>query len=148
MDNLMKLALRLRVIFEENHKDLDIPFFYSFPKNCCEGASIYFGHIAKIMYPDMDIKIIKGFRVFNEDDEGCHFWAEVDGKVYDLTSDQFVESTEPVINKKVDGKHIGFRVEERQSVSDFLLYYIDNRLELKRFLSVREKLLSTLKVSA
>ena len=128
----------------DRHKELDIPFFYSFPKNSCEGASIFFGHIAKLMFPDIKIAIVKGFRMFSEDDEGYHFWVEINGRIFDLTSDQFDEASEPIINEKVMGKHIGFSIEERQPVSDYLLYYFDNCLDIKRFLSIRNKLLSTL----
>jgi hypothetical protein len=144
MEKLIKLAKSLRTIFEERHKELDIPFFYNFPKNSCEGASMFFGHIAKVMCPEMNISIVKGFRVFEEDDEGYHFWVEINNRIFDLTSDQFDEAKEPIINENFEVKHIGFCIEDRQPVSDYLLYYIDNCLEIRRFASIREELFSAL----
>ena len=145
MGDLTRLAKLIRTIFEEKYEELDIPFFGGFPENCCEGASLFFGFIAKNIFPEMSVMIIKGSKVFDDGEEGYHFWVEVDGKAFDLTSDQFNFVEGPIINKKIKGKHIGFSIESRQCVLEFLLYYFDNCLEEERFFPIYEKIIFMLK---
>ena len=148
MKGIVELAKALRRIFEDCCGDLEIPFFYSFPENSCEGASVFFGHIVKVFFPEAKVDIVKGFRIFSEYDTGYHFWVEVNGRVFDLTSDQFDESVEAVINGHIIEKHIGFSIECRQDISEYLVYYLDNRLEPERFIPIRKNLISRLKTCA
>jgi len=47
MDKLaIQFAIDLRLVFDQTHDELNetgIPFFYSFPKNSCQGASVFLG---------------------------------------------------------------------------------------------------------
>ncbi|MGN5575499.1 hypothetical protein [Enterobacter sp. Lyrl_3] len=79
----------LRLVFENTHDELDkmgIPFFYSFPTNSCQGASVYLGLFLKWLSPKSRINVVKGsHRTRGEH----HYWVEFNGRVYDLTNDQF-----------------------------------------------------------
>lgn len=85
-----QLAKDLRRVFELHHEQLDemsFPFFSMFPENCCQGASIMLGMLAEFFIPTCSVVIIKGrTRGFGTN---YHYWLTVDGRVYDLTLDQF-----------------------------------------------------------
>lgn len=90
MDKLaIQFARDLRLVFEHTHEELDetgIPFFYSFPENACQGASVFLGLFFTWLYPGAVINIVKGsHRTRGEH----HYWVELNARVYDLTNDQF-----------------------------------------------------------
>ncbi|MBI6549930.1 hypothetical protein [Xenorhabdus lircayensis] len=89
-NGLVKLASDIRTIFEQEHQkinDMGIPFFYSFPINSCQGASVFFGMVAQQFFPDADIKIVLGS---DRKKRVHHYWLEIDKKIYDQTVDQFI----------------------------------------------------------
>ncbi|MEQ1969468.1 hypothetical protein ABLA30_21375 [Xenorhabdus nematophila] len=89
-NGLVKLATNIRTVFEKEHQkinDMRIPFFYSFPINSCQGASVFLSMAAQQFFPNADIKIVIGGDRKNED---FHYWLEIDKKIYDLTIDQFI----------------------------------------------------------
>lgn len=85
-----QLAKDLRRVFEQHHEQLNemgCPFFSMFPENCCQGASIMLGMLAEFFIPTCSVVIIKGStRGFGTN---YHYWLTIDGRVYDLTLDQF-----------------------------------------------------------
>ena len=85
-----QLAKDLRRVFERHHEQLNemgCPFFSTFPENCCQGASIMLGMLAEFFIPTCSVVIIKGStRGFGTN---YHYWLTIDGRVYDLTLDQF-----------------------------------------------------------
>lgn len=85
----IKLASDLREVLEKAHTKLDsmgFPFFFDFPVNCCQGSSILLGLEASQNFPSSKIEIILGS---TRKRDIHHYWVEIDGKVYDLTIDQF-----------------------------------------------------------
>ncbi|MDQ9205881.1 hypothetical protein QBS70_16380 [Cronobacter sakazakii] len=91
--NYTNLALDIRAIFEMHHKILNalsFPFFFEFPKDSCESASVFFGVCVKQIFPNADVKIVHGTTRGQSDYH--HYWVEIDKKTYDLTLDQFQDS--------------------------------------------------------
>lgn len=90
MDKLaIQFAIDLRLVFDQTHDELNetgIPFFYSFPKNSCQGASVFLGLFFTWLYPSAVISIVKGSHPTRDEH---HYWVELNAKVYDLTNDQF-----------------------------------------------------------
>lgn len=90
MDKLaIQFAIDLRLVFDQTHDELNetgIPFFYSFPKNSCQGASVFLGLFFTWLYPSAAISIVKGSHPTRDEH---HYWVELNAKVYDLTNDQF-----------------------------------------------------------
>lgn len=123
MDEIKSLAHRYRSVYEKFHNELEIPFFSGFPKNCCEGASFFFGYCISTLFPRNDVEIIKGVRQYNGHTE-YHFWIEVDGLIYDLTADQFNCTSLPVIGEVNHPLHNQFKECQRESVKSYFLYYI------------------------
>ncbi|WP_213323124.1 hypothetical protein [Klebsiella aerogenes] len=81
MDKLaIQFARDLRLVFDQTHSELDqtgIPFFYSFPKNACQGASVFLGLFFTWLYPGAVICIVKGsHRTKNEH----HYWVELNAR--------------------------------------------------------------------
>lgn len=88
-ETAVQFAKDLRLVFENTHNELDeigIPFFYSFPKNSCQGASVYLSLFLTWIFPDASISVVKGS---NRKRDEHHYWVELNNEVYDLTNDQF-----------------------------------------------------------
>jgi hypothetical protein len=66
-----------------------MPFFTSFPLNCCQGASVVFGMLVMLLPTQHTVTVVKGD---TRDRRESHYWLEIDGLVYDLTLDQFQAS--------------------------------------------------------
>jgi hypothetical protein len=90
--NMVEVSRKVRQLFELAKEDIELPFFSTFPKNSCEGASIFLGMILKEKYPTARIDYVKGY----SKNRGMHFWLEVDGKVFDVTADQFPQIESPI----------------------------------------------------
>lgn len=85
-----QLARSTRSVFELHYESLTgLPFFTSFPLNCCQGASVVFGMLVKLLPTQHTVTVVKGD---TRDGRESHYWIEVDGLIYDLTLDQFQET--------------------------------------------------------
>ena len=85
-----QLARSTRSVFELHYESLTgLPFFTSFPLNCCQGASVVFGMLVKLLPTQHTVTVVKGD---TRDRRESHYWLEIDELVYDLTLDQFQES--------------------------------------------------------
>ncbi|HDO1322689.1 TPA: hypothetical protein P2R03_004248 [Aeromonas veronii] len=85
-----QLARSTRSVFELHYESLTgLPFFTSFPLNCCQGASVVFGMLVKLLPTQHTVTVVKGD---TRDGSESHYWLEVDGLVYDLTLDQFKDT--------------------------------------------------------
>ncbi|MCX2497901.1 hypothetical protein OQ486_13930 [Plesiomonas shigelloides] len=85
-----QLARSTRSVFEQHYESLTgLPFFTIFPLNCCQGASVVFGMLVKLLPTQHTVTVVKGD---TRDRRGAHYWLEVDGLVYDLTLDQFKDT--------------------------------------------------------
>jgi hypothetical protein len=93
MDKVTKIAQSLRKIYVEERSNLKLPFFYSFPKNSCESASIFLALILKTQFHTKAIEIVHGKNIEEREN---HFWVTVDGYIYDLTVDQFDGISSPI----------------------------------------------------
>lgn len=131
--DINKLALDVRAIFEEHCQilnDLSFPFFFDFPKNSCQSASVFFGVCLKQLFPDLDVKIVHGRT--RGDSDHHHFWVEVNEKIYDLTLDQFQSwlgerydgLNHPVYDVKKHPLAGYFFYKERSNVSDSFIEFI------------------------
>ncbi|MBL0640564.1 hypothetical protein JD527_17310 [Aeromonas veronii] len=85
-----QLARSTRSVFELHHESLTgLPFFTSFPLNCCQGASVVFGMLVSLLPTQHMVTVVKGD---TRDRRESHYWLEIDGLIYDLTLDQFQET--------------------------------------------------------
>lgn len=86
---------------------LEYPFGYSFPRNCCESASIIFSYLLQEKYSLTDVAIIRGTkpRKFEH-----HFWVSTCGRLYGLTAHQFA-GRRPIIGVE---RHSFFATYPRQ----------------------------------
>ncbi|HEH9401314.1 TPA: hypothetical protein SIA35_003377 [Aeromonas sobria] len=81
-----QLARSTRSVFELHYESLTgLPFFTSFPLNCCQGASVVFGMLVKLLPTQHTVTVVKGD---TRDRRESHYWLEIDG----LTLDQFQET--------------------------------------------------------
>lgn len=106
--SLIEVAIKVRhiLITEGKERTLDspidaeskrIPFLHTFPKNCCEISSYLFGKIAKELDPKSEVRLVEG--KFNGE---RHYWIVIDGLIYDLTIDQFIEGGKPLLGAEAD----------------------------------------------
>ena len=89
------------VDFLERNKTTEefvFPFSHSYPRNCCESVSVLFYHLAAVKYPSAKVRIVRGINARDEN----HFWLEVDGLIFDLTSHQFETIQAPIIGAKTN----------------------------------------------
>lgn len=85
-----QLARSTRSVFELHYESLTgLPFFTSFPLNCCQGASVVFGMLVSLLPTQHTVTVVKGD---TRDRRESHYWLEIDGLIYDLTLDQFQET--------------------------------------------------------
>ena len=118
-NEVVQLAKKIRLIFESHKEKVDLPHFYGFPENSCEGASCYLGFFLLKEFPSLKIEVIHG-------DNGCdehHFWVEVNGKIYDITVDQFLEVDSPVYEGLIHPLANRFKFTERKFASIAMLEY-------------------------
>ncbi|HAW91816.1 MAG: hypothetical protein CML22_04060 [Rheinheimera sp.] len=55
---------------------------------------MFLGNYLKEKFPDVKVDYVKG----TDSNSSIHFWLEVEGKVYDITADQFDEFDAPLWN--------------------------------------------------
>lgn len=81
-----QLARSTRSVFEQHYVSLTgLPFFTSFPLNCCQGASVVFGMLVSLLPTQHTVTVVKGD---TRDRRESYYWLENDGLVYGLTLDQ------------------------------------------------------------
>lgn len=129
MKEIELYAQRLRMFFEKEKETIGLPFFYSFPKNACEGSSCILGLLLMEKYPNLTVEIIHGYS-----EEPCehHYWVEVENIIYDITADQFDEIESPIygVVKHPMGQH--FIPIERDFASIFLYKYTQRAIEMHK----------------
>lgn len=145
MEKVSNIAKQVRKIFVEEKDDLNIPFFYSFPKNCCQGASCFFALILQDTCPDKTIMVVHGT---DEDEPEHHFWVEVEGLVYDLTADQFENVLYPVYGSQKHPLNHRFLTQKRSFVSTFYTHYCDHCLEYEKSREVHNILKQKIKLGS
>jgi len=93
---MVSVSKRLLKFFEKNKNTIDLPFFHSFPKNCCEEASLILGSLLKDEYPSVNVKYVEG----QNQNGQLHYWIEADDLIFDITVDQFSNIPNPLFGKK------------------------------------------------
>lgn len=111
---MISISQKIRKLFELAQGSIDFPYFSGFPKNACEGASLFLGATLKEKYPESHIEYIKGY----DENGAIHFWLEVNAMVFDITADQFPEIEPPLFG--VDHQPLASicRDIEKQEISD------------------------------
>lgn len=88
MVNLRDESLKVRHMIEEKITE-DLPLFIdSFPINACKQASLLFCYHLERLGFNKPLKCVFGISKKRIDDVG-HWWIETEGKIIDLTADQF-----------------------------------------------------------
>jgi hypothetical protein len=90
---MITTSQKIRKLFELAKGNIDLPYFSGFPKNSCEGASLFLGAFLKEKFPESYIKYLKGY----DKNGAIHFWLEIDAMVFDITADQFPEIEFPLL---------------------------------------------------
>ncbi|MFA6040957.1 MAG: hypothetical protein WC733_05610 [Methylophilus sp.] len=128
MKKLIEYAKNVRLFFEREKETIELPFFYSFPKNSCEGASCILARLFMEKFPELCVEVIHGK---NETDTENHFWVEVDGYVYDITGDQFDEITSPVYGQARHPMAHHFSSTKRYFASLFFIEYTKHAIDME-----------------
>jgi len=76
----------------------------------------------------------------NKQDEH-HYWVEINGSIFDLTADQFNNADLPIFGAKIDNPHLGFREFEREFISYYSFFYIQNCLDIERVNKIRAEII-------
>ncbi len=138
------LALDIRAIFEKDHQilnDLSFPFFFNFPKDSCQSASVFFGVCLQQLFPDAVVKIV--FGKTRGDGKYRHYWVEVDNKVYDLTLDQFepwlgskfTNLSKPIYSVKKHPLANYFFQKQRDDITDAFVKFVTECANLNEVLN-------------
>ncbi|AXF77165.1 hypothetical protein LU604_03510 [Erwinia tracheiphila] len=117
-ETAVQFAKDLRLVFENTHNELDeigIPFFYSFPKNSCQGASVYLSLFLTWIFPDASISVVKGS---NRKRDEHHYWVELNNEVYDLTNDQF----DDWLGERYHGLDLPVYAEKKHPLRNYFFY--------------------------
>ncbi|WP_133468026.1 hypothetical protein [Paraglaciecola marina] len=130
---IVEIAKIVRNVFLDNRDELDIPHFFSFPENCCEGASLFLGYYLFLRFPDNKFEIIRGLTE-SAYDHVYHLWLEVDGHIFDLTIDQFPEYENPIFNSQQPHPMSDIFIEDKRlALIIYLDYYFNKVVESERF---------------
>lgn len=89
---MISTSKKVRKMFELAKGYIDLPYFSGFPNNACEGASLFLGMIIKEEFPESNVDYLKGY----DKNGSIHFWLEIDGKIFDITADQFPDIKHPL----------------------------------------------------
>ncbi|HDF2329247.1 TPA: hypothetical protein PC537_002848 [Morganella morganii] len=119
LDKMFQLAKDIKYIFVENKdtlNDLGFPFFYSFPQNGCQSASVFLAIYFSQIFAEVDVYVVHGK---TRGDEDCHhYWVEVNSKVYDITLDQFY----PLLKDEYDGLEFPIYSGNKHPLSMYFFY--------------------------
>lgn len=85
-------------MFQKYRCSIDLPFFHSFPTNCCESSSIFLGKFLADRYPNSTVLIVRGANSASEQ----HFWVEINGLVFDITADQYTNILAPIYGQETN----------------------------------------------
>lgn len=110
---MISTSQKVRKLFELAQGDIDLPYFSGFPKNACEGASLFLGAILKEKSPESHIECLKG----HDENGAIHFWLEIDSMVFDITADQFPEIESPLFGVANQPLASTYSDIERQEIS-------------------------------
>jgi len=113
---MISISQKIRTLFELGGEKIDLPYFSGFPRNACEGASLFLGATLKEIFPMSHIEYLKGY----DENGAIHFWLEVDAKVFDITADQFPEIPEPLFGVAHQPLAEIYRDIERKEITDAL----------------------------
>ncbi|MCU7974890.1 hypothetical protein L5M43_06300 [Shewanella sp. SW36] len=113
ISKISDFALQFRAALDMYSNSIELPHFYNFPRNCCEGTSIYFAFLAMQLFPSANVEVV---HAWNLDDEH-HYWVDIDGLVFDLTADQFDECNAPIIGDAQSPLSQMFPIYERSFAS-------------------------------
>ncbi|EGQ7769571.1 hypothetical protein MA612_004549 [Vibrio parahaemolyticus] len=132
MKDIAKLAECFRSAIEISDITEILPFYKYFPKNCCEHTSVFLGFYISLIFPELEIEIIRGR---NESIHGLqyHFWLEIDGSVVDLTVDQFKGYDAPIYCENAHPLAAEFVEDRREPIGFYMGHYYRKVLEIERF---------------
>ena len=137
---LVFFSKRVRAVFQKNGDKINLPFFSSFPKNSCRGASIYLGYLLNERFPDSMVQLIHGLHRYQNEH---HYWLEVDGYTFDITADQFDQYSSPIYASLANPLQAYFSVVERSCVTkSYIGYDLEETLKSDILRNVRELLSS------
>lgn len=70
---MYEFSKMVREIFLENKENIDLPFFYSFPKNSCESVSYFLAALLAKKFPNKEFLVVHGYK--HSSDEH-HYWVK------------------------------------------------------------------------
>lgn len=144
MQNITNLARTFRNAIEISDIEEILPFFSSFPWNCCEHTAVLFGFYSKLIYPNLKVEVIRGC---SDSINGIeyHLWLELNNRIFDLTIDQFDGYSEPIYCAKNNPISDEFIEDKRILIYEYMDYYFEKVLERPRFTRALLEIVSKLK---
>jgi len=130
MESVVAFSENIRSLFELKKDYIDLPFFYSFPKNTCESAACFHGLLIREKFPDMRVEVVHGY---NREEDENHYWVEVEGTIFDLTCDQFEGISDPIYAASVHPLSTYFPPIKRFSVVNFVINYLETVADVDLF---------------
>jgi hypothetical protein len=83
---MIDIAKNLRLYFENNYLDIELPFIQKFPVGCCEIVTLALALAISKNKISNNYCVGKGYDRTND---LWHFWLEDNGCIIDITADQF-----------------------------------------------------------
>ncbi|XPF93219.1 hypothetical protein ACM9HF_14475 [Colwellia sp. RE-S-Sl-9] len=142
MEALIKFSKNIRCIFESKKDQIDLPFFYSFPKNSCQSATCFHAILVREKFQHM--QVVHGY---NREGDENHYWLEVEGLVFDITCDQFETISIPIYGVKAHPMAAYFNHVNRFSVVNFVVNYLENVADIELFYKSKINILSWLETN-
>jgi hypothetical protein len=130
MEALIEFSKNIRSVFENKKDQIDLPFFYSFPKNSCESAACFHALLVRDKFKNAQVEIVHGY---NHAEDENHYWLEVDGLVFDITCDQFETVSNPVYGTATHPMIDYFSQIKRFTVVNFVVKYLETTADIELF---------------
>ncbi|OCH18776.1 hypothetical protein A6E03_19600 [Aliivibrio sp. 1S128] len=144
MESVISFSEKVRLVFEQNKKAIDLPFFHSFPQNSCESSVCFHAMLVREKFPNMQLEVVLGSNQMNDEH---HYWLEVDGLAFDLTCDQFDGIYEPIYAQSEHLMATYFSHTKRFPIMDFVINYLGNTVDVELFSKNKKKIQDWLKVN-
>lgn len=130
MDEVIALAQQFRKVAKKKELTELLSIFNYFPRGCCEHSSVLFGYYIDLYFPQLGVEIIRGKDIENG---GYHFWLEINGKVFDLTIDQFEEADTPVYGLEQHPMSDIFCEDYRETLRTYTDYYKEKVIDIHQY---------------
>ena len=128
--DIKKYSELIYTVFYQNRNEIDLPFFGSYPRNCCEAASYFLGFLLMDNFSNANVQVVRGENKKYE----IHYWVEADNLIYDITAHQFNGVEFPIYGVKEHPLGSEYKETSRQFASVAL--FDNDFIDIERINSV------------